>query len=127
MHVRLNQQLDRVSGRSALTQAIRYALKQREGLTLFLGDDGWNGTALEIRTERGPRPSANPTPFRRNAYPRAANATPLNVRQRATICCGPNVSPSTRVEPSTPTIGDTSTVVAATDAGTSRKARNHAR
>ncbi len=37
------------------------------------------------------------------------------------------LGPTTSVPPSTPTIGETSTVVAAIEAGTMRKARNHAR
>jgi hypothetical protein len=39
MHLWLTQQLDRISGRSTLAQAIRYALNHWNGLILFL-DDG---------------------------------------------------------------------------------------
>jgi transposase len=54
MHAWLTQQLDRISGRSTLAQAIRYALNHWEGLILFL-DDG----RLELDTntvERAIRP-----------------------------------------------------------------------
>ena len=60
-------------------------------------------------------------------YPRAASATPVSVIASARICRGPKASPSSNVDPITPIIGDTSTVVAAVDAGTSFSARNHAR
>src|SRR5271165_7117671 len=56
MHVWLNEQLGRISGRSALAQAIRYALNHWDGLILFL-DDG----RLELDTntvERAMRPVA---------------------------------------------------------------------
>jgi hypothetical protein len=56
MHGWLTQQLPRISGRSALAQAIRYALNHWKGLTLFL-DDG----RLELDTnvvERAMRPVA---------------------------------------------------------------------
>jgi transposase len=56
MHIWLNQQLERVSGRSTLAQAIRYALNHWNGLILFL-DDG----RLELDTntvERAIRPIA---------------------------------------------------------------------
>jgi transposase len=56
MHAWLNEQLDRVSGRSALAQAIRYALKHWDGLTLFVNDG-----RLELDTntvERAIRPVA---------------------------------------------------------------------
>jgi transposase len=56
MHIWLNQQLERVSGRSTLAQAIRYALNHWNGLILFL-DDG----RLELDTntvERAIRPVA---------------------------------------------------------------------
>jgi hypothetical protein len=68
-------------------------------------------------------PISRPT----HPYPRAASATPASVSPSATTCRCPRGSPSTRVPPSTPTIGETSTVVAAIEAGTSRRARNHAR
>lgn len=60
-------------------------------------------------------------------YPRAASATPIRVMARAMSCRGPRTSPSINEEPMTPIMGDTSTVVAAVDAGTSFSARNHAR
>jgi transposase len=56
MHGWLHRQLDRLSGRSALAQAIRYALNHWKGLILFL-DDG----RLELDTnivERAMRPVA---------------------------------------------------------------------
>jgi hypothetical protein len=56
MHVWLTQQLERVSGRSTLAQAIRYALNHWNGLILFL-DEG----SLELDTntvERAIRPVA---------------------------------------------------------------------
>ena len=56
MHGWLHRQLDRLSGRSALAQAIRYALNHWKGLILFL-DDG----RLELDTnivERAMRPLA---------------------------------------------------------------------
>ena len=56
MHVWLTEQLGRVSGRSSLAQAIRYALNHWNGLILFL-DDG----RLELDTntvERAMRPVA---------------------------------------------------------------------
>jgi len=56
MHGWLRQQLDRLSGRSALAQAIRYALNHWHGLILCL-DDG----RLELDTnivERAMRPVA---------------------------------------------------------------------
>ena len=54
MHSWLNEQLGRISGRSALAQAIRYALNHWAGLILFL-DDG----RIELDTntvERAMRP-----------------------------------------------------------------------
>jgi transposase len=54
MHVWLAEQLDRISGRSTLAEAIRYALRHWKGLILFL-DDG----RLELDTntvERAIRP-----------------------------------------------------------------------
>ena len=56
MHAWLTEQLSRVSGRSTLAQAIRYALNHWKGLVLFL-DDG----RLELDTntvERAMRPVA---------------------------------------------------------------------
>ena len=56
MHVWLTEQLGRISGRSTLAQAIRYALNHWNGLILFL-DDG----RLELDTntvERAMRPVA---------------------------------------------------------------------
>jgi transposase len=56
MHTWLTQQLERISGRSTLAQAIRYALNHWDGLILFL-DDG----RLELDTntvERAMRPVA---------------------------------------------------------------------
>lgn len=56
MHPWLTEQLGRTSGRSALAQAIRYALNHWKGLILFL-DDG----RLELDTntvERAMRPVA---------------------------------------------------------------------
>ena len=56
MHAWLNQQLGRISGRSSLAQAIRYALNHWDGLILFL-EDG----RLELDTntvERAMRPVA---------------------------------------------------------------------
>jgi len=56
MHAWLNEQLGRISGRSTLAQAIRYALNHWKGLILFL-DDG----RLELDTntvERAMRPVA---------------------------------------------------------------------
>src|ERR1700754_1451833 len=58
MHGWLRQQLDRVSGRSALAKAIRYALNHWHGLTRFLQDG-----RLELDTnivERAMRPVATP-------------------------------------------------------------------
>jgi transposase len=56
MHTWLTQQLERISGRSTLAQAIRYALNHWKGLVLYL-DDG----RLELDTntvERAMRPIA---------------------------------------------------------------------
>ena len=56
MHAWLTEQLERVSGRSTLAQAMRYALNHWSGLTLYL-DDG----RLEMDTntvERAMRPVA---------------------------------------------------------------------
>jgi transposase len=56
LHIWLTETLDRISGRSALAQAIRYALNHWDGLILFL-DDG----RLELDTntvERAMRPVA---------------------------------------------------------------------
>jgi transposase len=56
LHAWLTEQLERISGRSALAQAIRYALNHWDGLILFL-DDG----RLELDTntvERAMRPVA---------------------------------------------------------------------
>jgi transposase len=56
MHVWLNERLERISGRSALAQAIRYALNHWEGLTLFLSD---GRVELDTNTvERAMRPVA---------------------------------------------------------------------
>jgi hypothetical protein len=52
MRVWLNETLGRISGRSALAQAIRYALNHWEGLILFL-DDG----RLELDTNTASAPS----------------------------------------------------------------------
>jgi hypothetical protein len=56
MHTWLTQQLERISGRSTLAQAIRYALNHWDGLVMYL-DDG----RLELDTntvERAMRPVA---------------------------------------------------------------------
>ena len=56
MHTWFNKQLERLSGRSALAQAIRYALNHWAGLTVFL-DDG--RAELDTNTvERAMRPVA---------------------------------------------------------------------
>ena len=56
MHVWLNDRLERLSGRSALAQAIRYALNHWEGLILFLED---GRVELDTNTvERAIRPVA---------------------------------------------------------------------
>ena len=55
MHVWLKDRVDRLSGRSALAQAIRYALNHWDGLCLFL-DDG--RLELDTTVERAMRPVA---------------------------------------------------------------------
>jgi transposase len=56
LHVWLTERLERISGRSALAQAIRYALNHWEGLTLFLSD---GRVELDTNTvERAMRPVA---------------------------------------------------------------------
>ena len=70
LHAWLTAQLGRVSGKSSLAEAIRYALRHWSGLVLFL-DDGW----LELDTnviERAIRPIASVH----------ALATGRNARQR---------------------------------------------
>jgi hypothetical protein len=62
MHGWLNQTLGRISGRSALAQAIRYALNHWEGLILFL-DDG----RLELDTNTVERAIRPVTLCRKNA------------------------------------------------------------
>ena len=62
MHTWLNQQLERVSGRSASAQAIRYALNHWSGLILFL-DDG----RLELDTNTVERAIRPVTLTRKNA------------------------------------------------------------
>jgi hypothetical protein len=44
MHAWLSEQLERVSGRSTLAEAIRYALRHWQGLILFFDAGGWNWT-----------------------------------------------------------------------------------
>jgi hypothetical protein len=56
MHAWMTEQLERISGRSALAQAIRYALNHWEGLILFLDDGRFE---LDTNTvERAMRPVA---------------------------------------------------------------------
>jgi transposase len=56
MHAWMTEQLERLSGRSALAQAIRYALNHWKGLTLFLSD---GRVELDTNTvERAMRPVA---------------------------------------------------------------------
>jgi transposase len=56
LHVWLTERLERISGRSALAQAIRYALNHWDGLTLFLSD---GRVELDTNTvERAMRPVA---------------------------------------------------------------------
>ena len=62
MHAWLNETLGRISGRSALAQAIRYALNHWEGLILFL-DDG----RLELDTNTVERAIRPVTLCRKNA------------------------------------------------------------
>lgn len=62
MHTWLAQELERVSGRSALAQAIRYALNHWDGLILFL-DDG----RLELDTNTVERAIRPVTLTRKNA------------------------------------------------------------
>jgi len=62
MHTWLNQQLERVSGRSASAQAIRYALNHWDGLILFL-EDG----RLELDTNTVERAIRPVTLTRKNA------------------------------------------------------------
>src|ERR1019366_236231 len=87
----------------------------------------WFQGPLSLAGFQGAAPLGSGSGVKPRRYPRTASATPANVSANAKTCRGPSVSPSTNVEPSTPTIGETSTVVAAIDAGTSRRARNHAR
>ena len=62
MHVWLTEQLDRVSGRSAIAQAMRYALNHWKGLILFL-DDG----RLDLDTNTVERAIRPVTITRKNA------------------------------------------------------------
>jgi Transposase IS66 family len=82
MHGWLRQQLDRLSGRSALAQAIRYALNHWKGLILFL-DDG----RLELDTnivERAMRPLALGRNYVRSRIMLSSNRrVRLNMKQTA--------------------------------------------
>jgi len=78
MHGWLHRQLDRLSGRSALAQAIRYALNHWKGLILFLDDGRLElDTNIVERAMRRPISASKMTPN----LPSGGRYAPSNVRR----------------------------------------------